>query len=492
MLSDDTEILHRQLQKVIDLQKNGHDQQAITALRSIITQFPGHSRPHFLLGISFFSLGATEEAIDQLSRAIAINPTQPEYHTYLGATFAKIGKNHLAQLRLHEAIRLDPQQPDACFYLSDTMINSGDAQKAIEWLTIAVEKKPDFLEAWNNLGLCYKALKKLPKAEECFQKAAILKPDDPVAHINLAMTKLIMGDYASGWLEYEWRFKQATSPLSCQPPPELPIWNGESLKDKTLLVIAEQGFGDTLQFIRFMATLKNQGAKLVVVTPYLLTTLLQGMSEIDTVLHCENIAGDFDYYCPLLNIPKIFKTTITTIPSNFPYITPATELIIAWQARLPPAKLKVGLVWEGKPLFGNDPLRRRSTSLMELAPLATSADILFVSLQNGEPARQAAHPPPGMDILDLDPQINDFADTAAIIANLDLVISIDTATAHLSGAMGNKTWVLLPYAPDWRWGLDQEQTSWYPNSTLFRQQRPNKWHEPIQQMAALLTKWPKQ
>ncbi|MBF0382641.1 MAG: hypothetical protein HQL69_16590, partial [Magnetococcales bacterium] len=152
--------------------------------------------------------------------------------------------------------------------------------------------------------------------------------------------------------------------------------------------------------------------------------------------------------------------------------------------------IKVGLVWEGKPLFQNDPLRRRSTTLKDFALFAGLENVKFYSLQKGQPAQQLQNPIENMDIVDLDPEINNFADTAAVIANLDIVITIDTATAHLSGAMGKETWVLLPYSPDWRWGLEQDKTPWYPNSTMFRQKQPNQWRDPILQMVSLLKRWP--
>jgi hypothetical protein len=484
--------LKKQLEIVIDLQKNGHDIQGIELLQDIITQFSGHSRPYFLLGLSLMNLGKNSEALDFISRAIAVDPLEAEYHTSLGVVLAKLGKAPLAQARWHEAIRLKPEQAEAHFHLGDALIDAGDPEEAIKYLTKAVEIKTDFIEAWNNLGLCHKALKQLSNAKECFKRAVELNRGHTDSHINLAMTLLIMGNYTDGWQEYEWRFKYATSPMAFNPPDGVPLWRGESLNKKNLLIISEQGFGDTVQFARFLAILKKQCARLTIITPKLLAPLLRENPEIDHIAKSNENLGQIDFYCPLLTIPHILKTTLDTIPQKIPYLSANAKLIQQWQKKLPPAPLRVGLVWEGKPLFQNDPLRRRSVTLTDLAPLAQREDVLFFSLQKGEPAQQLKNPPEKMRIVDLDQEINNFADTAAIIANLDLVISIDTATAHLGGALGKPTWILLPFSPDWRWGLEQETSTWYPNSVLFRQQQLNHWQTPINQMAQRLKKWSRQ
>ncbi|MBF0454290.1 MAG: glycosyltransferase family protein [Magnetococcales bacterium] len=496
MPSSAADRLQEQLKEVIDLQKTGHDKQAVAQLQAMIkqfsgTQFSGHSRLNFLLGLSLYNLENYNNAADHISRAITIEPTKAEYHTFLGVILNQLGKNTLAAIRWKEAIRLNPSDPEPYFHLGDQLIDEGRPQEAIEWLTKAAQQEPDFLEAWNNLGLCHKALKQLEPARECFQKAIQLDPDHTDPHINLSMTLLIMGDYFHGWQEYDWRFKRPDSPLYRPPPPGVPLWQGEPLKGKRLLILSEQGFGDTVQFIRYLSVLKKQGAILSLLTPRPLAPLLQEMDALDQVDTQSRPEEAYDYYCPLLTLPKLLKTTLPSIPQTVPYLQAEASRIQQWQKRLPPAALRVGLIWEGKPLFKNDPLRRRSTTLKALAPLAQSrTDTLFVSLQKGDPAGQADDPPQGMRVLNPDSEINDFADTAAIMANLDLIISIDTATAHLAGALGCHTWVLLPFSPDWRWGLDQDNTPWYPQARLFRQSQPNQWKEPIAQMAEQLRKWP--
>jgi Flp pilus assembly protein TadD len=490
MPSDATNNLQIRLDIVTDLQKKGQDTEAITQLSTIITQFSGHPHPYFLLGISLFNLEKYSEAIDQISRAVAITPKIAEYHTYLGLALSKTGKKAIAKLRFKTAIELDPRQTDAAFHLGDILIDEGNPKEAIKYLQKAVEVKPDFVEMWNNLGLCHKALKQLQPAKNCFEKAIELKNDHPASHINLAMALLIMGDYPKGWQEYEWRFKMEESPLCCPPPDEVAIWRGEPLAGKNLLIISEQGFGDSLQFVRFIPILRKKCAKLLFITQNNLITLLQSIPEVDLITNQNENLGHVDYYCPLLSIPHFLNTIIDTIPNTTPYIKSTPNLSSQWLARIGQNSIKVGLVWEGKPLFQNDPLRRRSTTLEDFAPLASVANVKFFSLQKGSPAHQLETPPENMDIVNFDPQIVNFADTAAIIANLDIVITIDTATAHLSGALGKPTWVLLPFSPDWRWGLDYEKTPWYPNSTMFRQKQPNQWQEPILQMVSLLKKWP--
>ncbi|MBF0445258.1 MAG: glycosyltransferase family protein [Magnetococcales bacterium] len=490
MSSDATNNMQKQLDKIAILQKCGQDEEAINQLNTIITQFSGHPHPYFLLGISLFNLEKYSEAIDLISRAIAINPKIAEYHTYLGIALCKVGKKALAKVRFKAAIELDSRQTDAAFHLGDILIDDGNPKDAVEILQKAVKIKPDFVEMWNNLGLCHKALKQLQLAKECFQKAIELNNDHADSHINLAMTLLIMGEYSRGWQEYEWRFKRDSSPLCCPPPDGIAIWRGEPLADKNLVIICEQGFGDSLQFVRYIPILKKKCAKLLLITQNNLIPLLQAMPEVDLITNQNENLGHIDYYCPLLSIPHILNTTLDSIPKTTPYINPIPDLSSQLQKKIGQNGLKVGLVWEGKPLFQNDPLRRRSTTLQDFAPLTSVANIKFFSLQKGPPAQQLETPPQNMDIVDFDPQIFNFADTAAIIVNLDLVITIDTATAHLSGAMGKATWILLPFSPDWRWGLESDKTPWYPNSLMFRQSQPNQWQEPILQMVSLLKKWP--
>ncbi|MBF0194280.1 MAG: glycosyltransferase family protein [Magnetococcales bacterium] len=490
MSSDDTNNLQKSLDIVTDLQKNGKDVEAIAQLDAIITQFSGHPHPYFLLGISLFNLKKYNKAIDLISRAVAIAPEIAEYHTYLGIALSKTGKKSLAKIRFKSAITLDPRQTDAAFHLGDILIDEGNPKEAIEYLQKAVEIKPDFVEMWNNLGLCHKAIKQLELAKKCFEKAIELNNNNADSHINLAMTLLIMGEYKKGWQEYEWRFKREESPLFCPPPDGVAKWRGEPLEGKNLIIICEQGFGDSLQFVRYIPILRKKCAKLLLITQNNLIPLLQSIPEIDLITNQNHNLGRIDYYCPLLSIPQILKTTLKTIPNKIPYIESIAELTNQWQPKFSQKKINVGLVWEGKPLFQNDPLRRRSTTLNDFAPLGNIENVEIFSLQKGPPAKQIESTPDNVDIVDLDQHINNFADTAAIIANLDIVITIDTATAHLSGAMGKATWVLLPFSPDWRWGLESDTTPWYPKSLMFRQITPNQWQEPISQMVSLLKKWP--
>ncbi len=491
MASAATNSLKDHLDMVMDLQKKGQNIQAIEHLSANLTQFSGHSRPYFLLGVSLLNLEQFDKARDFISRAIAIEPGEAEYHTSLGIILSKLGKAHLAKIRWKEAIRLKPNQAEPHFHIGDTMIDEGNPGEAIDYLQKAVAIKPDFVEAWNNLGLCHKALKELDRALDCFTRAVELNRELADSHINLAMAHLVMGDYEAGWREYEWRFKQAESPMSFAPPDGAALWRGEEIRDEKLVIIAEQGFGDTIQFARYLPRLRELCAGITMLVPHPLVPLLAEIPELDLVISDAAGLGRFDRYCPLLSIPHILKTTLGSIPQKNPYLNANHELVAGWGEKLPEAPVRVGLVWEGKPLFQNDPLRRRSTCLQDLAPLAARDDAIFFSLQKGEPAKQIENAPDNMRIIDLDRQINNFADTAAIIANLDIVISIDTATAHLGGALGKPTWTLLPFSPDWRWGLDQDKTPWYPNSTLFRQQEPNQWQAPIEEMARRLQKWSK-
>ncbi len=486
MSSPNHTALLEQLEQVIHLQKRGEEEQGLALLHSLIKQYPGHSRPYFILGLTLFKQDKLTEASHQLSRSIAINPAEAEYHTTLGSVLAKMGKKGLAQSRWKTAIQLNPDRPEPYFHMGDSLIDSGQPEKAIEFFKKAVQADPNFQEAWNNLGLCQMALRLLDESNESYAHAIAIDPENPDCHINLAMNLLIQKDFERGWEEYEWRLKRQLSTLSFPPPANTPRWQGEPLTGKTLLLICEQGFGDSLQFSRYFAVLKKSCKRLILQTPSPLAPLFQQLPELDAVDSRMDSQQLADYYTPLLSIPYLLKTTDQTIPSTFPYLQPNREKVAYWRQRIPQATLRIGLVWEGKSLFQNDPTRLRSTTLEALSGLNVAEGILFVSLQKGEPGRQTLSPPPGMTILNLDADIQDFSDTAAIITNLDLLISIDTATAHLGGALNHPTWVLLPFASDWRWGIEQTTSPWYPSLTLFRQERPNGWQEPIDKMANLL------
>jgi hypothetical protein len=324
----------------------------------------------------------------------------------------------------------------------------------------------------------------LDEALSVCQRAIQLRPDHAGAHWNKSLVLLLKGDFAQGWAEYEWRWqsKDFRSPRRDFPQPQ---WRGEDPSGRTILLHAEQGFGDTIQFIRYAPLLAGRGARVIVECQPELQRLLGGVEGIQHLTARGEPLPPFDLHTPLLSLPLAWGTRVKTIPGNVPYIKPDPALVGAWRGRLAgDSALKVGLVWAGSPIRKDD--RYRSLPLSSLAPLAGVKGVSFYSLQKGKATEQAQNPPPGMNLIDMTEEIKDFADTAALISHLDLVITVDTAVAHLAGAMAKRVWTMLEFVPAWRWLLNREDSPWYPTMRLFRQPAIRDWATVIRRVAGEL------
>jgi hypothetical protein len=308
------------------------------------------------------------------------------------------------------------------------------------------------------------------------------EPDNAEAHWHLAGALLRRCDFDEGWREFEWRWRlRHSAPRRSFTQPE---WDGGDLQGRTILLYCEQGFGDVIQFIRYVPLVAKLGAPVIVPAPSQLARLLQSVPGARIVTN--DPLPPFDLQLPLLSLPRVFNTGLQTIPAAIPYLHPDPLLVDQWKLKTscPGNGMKVGLAWAGRATHPND--RNRSISLQRLSPLTEINGPVFFSLHKGEPAAQATNPPAGMKLIDLMADVHDFADTAALIANLDLVITVDTAVAHLAGAMGKAVWVLLPFPSDWRWLLNRDDSPWYPTMRLFRQAQPGDWAAPILQIATAL------
>ncbi|MBF8272901.1 MAG: TPR REGION protein [Magnetococcales bacterium] len=472
--------------------KAGKGGEVVTSLKPLLKQFPGHSRLHHLLGLAYEQCDDFTNAIHHVSRAIALQPDQVEAYKSLALLLKKTGKTQVALARILDALRLEPERPDLHFVLGDICMDQGMMKPAMDGFAQAINLQPEFLAAWINLGLCHKAMGQLHQARLCFEHAVTMDGQAPHAHVNLALTLLLLGEYGKGFDAFEWRFQLPEGHgLAVPPPVDIPRWNGEPVSGKKILVIAEQGYGDTIQFVRFLPLMQSLGAETFTVVASPLEPLLKGQPGMGRVQSSMAWEVKMDYHVPMMSLGKVFARSLEQIPTHHPYLFADPEKSRHWHQCLPRDCFKIGLVWEGKPLHKNDPLRRRSASLAALAPLAQgNENILFVSLQRDAPREQLGLPPNTMKLWDAGPQIHNFADAAAIMDNLDLIITIDTATAHMAGALNKPVWVLLPMAPDWRWGIDRNVSPWYPSSRLYRQTRPNHWQEPVEQMLADLKNWP--
>lgn len=428
-----------------------------------------------------------DAAISSFRKAVALTPDVAEAHNNLGVALRKKGQLDEAIACFRRAISLNRNSPELYNNLGTAMQDAGRLDEAIASFRHAMTLNPGIAEIHNNLGIALAGQGDLDEAIARHRQAIALKPGLAKAHYNLGIALLTRGELQQGWEEYEWRWK-------CDGVPMLPrifskpLWDGRPLEGRTIALHAEQGFGDAIKFIRYAPLVAERGGKIVIVCFAELERLFRGLPGGWPVAAPGRPLPSFDLHGPLLSLPRIFAATLSNIPSAVPYLQVDAEQRIVWQHRLSvlsPA-LNVGLAWAGRPTQRND--RNRSMKLTTLAPLARVPGVRFFSLQKGQAAAETKSPPPDMEIVDWTEELKDFADTAALIANLDLVISVDTAVAHLAGAIGRPTWTLLSHVAGWHWLLDREDSPWYPTMRLFRQPSPGDWDKVAVRVADALTR----
>ncbi|MEG4963061.1 tetratricopeptide repeat protein [Microcoleus sp. K4-B3] len=418
------------------------------------------------------------EAIAYYLHALKINPNLTYSLMGLGTVLQQQGKLAEAFNCYQQAVILEPNNPEAHNNVGAFFHEQGNAKAAISHYRQALNLKPDFVEAINNLGHALVDLGEFQEAFSCHSRALELQPDNATAHLELALTLLLFGDFKRGFAEYEWRWR--TPQLSPRQFKQ-PVWDGSDLQGRTILLHVEQGFGDSIQFIRYAPILRSRGAKVMVACYPELMRLFATVAGIEYLSVSLEGLPEFDVHAPLMSLPRIVGTTLETIPANVPYLAPPDECKFALSSD---AKLKVGIVWAGSPQRRKD--NQRSCSLSDFIRFLEVPGIAFYSLQKN--LSQSDRTLLNQHLVpDLTPHLNDFADTASAISQLDLVISVDTAVAHLAGALGKPVWVLLSFAPDWRWLLDREDNPWYPTARLFRQSQPESWQELFEEVKAALS-----
>jgi len=361
----------------------------------------------------------------------------------------------------------------------NTLLELGFIEHALKSYQHALQLAPSLHDSRIAMATCLQMMGEVQQALIECAKVLRVSPDHAEAHWNYALLLLLLGNYPAGFREYEWRWKKRrfTSPVRDFSQP---CWHGGDIFGKTILVYAEQGFGDTLQFCRYLPLLAERGVNVVFECHQPLTALMQGLHPGIRVVPFGQTLPPFDCQAPLLSLPYLFGSTLETIPASIPYLMPSKERLPFWQSVMPATgNRRIGLCWAGKTY----PDPARSCPADELQPLAALPGVTWFSLQMGAEVRN-----PPFALTDLTMLVQDFADTAALVAQLDLVITIDTAVAHLAGALGKETWLLLPFAPDWRWGLVQEYCPWYPTMRLFRQQHTADWGSVLERVAQALEK----
>jgi tetratricopeptide (TPR) repeat protein len=465
----------------------GQKAQAIACYQQALTLKPNMVEAHYNLGLLFQEKGDWEEAVACYRRALRLNPNFVAAYNNLGSALQEQGKLEAALPCYRQALQLNPDYADAHYNLGRLYHEINRLPEAAACYQKSLRIRPDYYKACNNLGKAYQDRLQLDQALDWYRQALRIKPDYAEAHFNLATAHLLAGNLLEGWHDYEWRFKREGWQKIYPHRLAKPRWQGEPFAQQTLLVHGEQGLGDIIQFVRYLPMVKALGGKVIFEGRESLNDLLKNLAGVDklTALSADSppAEDEFDLCVPLLSLPGIFRTKLETIPAAVPYIKADRAKSAHWKDRLKYAGPKVGLVWVGT---ATDP--RRACPLEKFVPVSRIPGIQLYGLQKGPEAERlkAVGLPEGLVMRNLGDEFRDFADTAAAVENLDLVISIDTAVAHLAGALGKPVWLLLPYTPDWRWLLQRSDSPWYPTMRLFRQPQPGDWDSVLQAVALKL------
>ena len=491
----------------------GRLREAEALYRQALARDPDNAGVLFLLGLLAGRDGRHDEACQLLTRCVRLNPDDAAAQTNLGTTLHALGRDQEAMEHFRRAVALQPYAADAHYNMGMTQREQGQIEAAAESLRKAIDLKPELAPAWNslgnalremgrleeavnsyqsalrlrpahavtlhNLGLTYRGLMRLDEAMRCFDAALTSDPNHHECRVSRAVMLLQRGDFERGWREYEarWEVKRAFTRRDYPQPP----WDGQDLGGRTILLYGEQGFGDAIQFARYPPLLASKGARVVLECRPELKTLFESLRGVAQVVATGDPLPHFDTHRPLMSLPMVCGTRVETIPCEVPYLKAQPHRVRQWEQKLSSDGMRVGLAWAGAAGNLND--RDRSTALQRIAPLARVPGVRFYSLQKGPAAAEAATPPAGMHLTDISADLREFADTAAAIQNLHLVICVDTAVGHLAGALGKPVWVLLSFSPDWRWMLDRSDTPWYPTMRLFRQAKPGDWDSVMVELA---------
>jgi tetratricopeptide (TPR) repeat protein len=513
------EAVEVQLHYGLLLMEQAKYQDAVKVFQNVIQLQPNNHEAYYHLGNACSELGDSVQAVTAYSRAVELKPDYAEALNNFGNALNNQGVLAQAMIYYRRAIEAQPNYVMAYNNIALAYVKTGDLNAAEQNYRLAIALKPDYAEALNNLGIIFRLRGEFEESKKWYLQALAVQPnyaaainnfanalkdtghiaesipyyqkainldDTPDLHHNLALALLAIGRYDEGWREYErrWQTKQLSVGHRGFDQPQ---WHGENAEDKTLLVHAEQGFGDTLQFCRYVPLAKERGLKVILEVQPPLVRLMYSLPGVDAVVCRGEALPSFDLHCPTLSLPFAFKTQPDNPPANVPYLFAEEKRARLWGERMKDTtgKLRVGLVWAGSGRVHSPDLiatdRRRSVTPDLLAPLMEVAGVQFYSLQKtGVPSPQS------FGLIDYMSECEDFADTAALVSNLDLVISVDTAMVHLTGALGKPIWVLNRFDTCWRWLQEREDSLWYPTLRLFRQTTAGEWISVIQHVKEAL------
>lgn len=468
--------------------------------RQVLDEDQDHAPALCLLGEIAAARRDDEEAEGLFRRAISIAGKHPHYHFALGCVLSARGDSAAAEQSYRSALALAPDHAGAHVNLGCLLQAQGESgggalgrfderagrqlDEAIAHFRAATEAAPESPDGWINLGYALAQQRRAEDAAQAYDRALAIEPGLAHARLNRAMALLSLGRWTEAWEDYEWRWPATGYPRPAYARPE---WDGSTLSQKTILLYTEQGFGDAIQFVRYVPLVAARGARVILRCQPELKALFATVPGVAEVVSADDPEPAFDAHCALLGLPRMFGTTPDTVPCDVPYVFPA--------AGAPPvpaggeSRLRVGLVWASQSMFPGAALK--SVPLDALAPLAGIPGLEFFSLQLGAAGGPAALTAAPVAVRDLTSGIRDFSDTAAVISGLDLTISVDTAVAHLAGAMAKPVWTLLPYVADWRWEPDGDASKWYPTMRLFRQRRRGDWGEVLARVAGELRRLPR-
>jgi Tfp pilus assembly protein PilF len=462
----------------------GRIDEAIAAYRQAIALSPNLAEAHNNLGNALRDKKQLDEAIAELRHAIALNSNSAEAHCNLGNVLIDKGRLEEAIAVLRRALELKPNFPEAYYNLGIALRDNGRLDEAIAAYRRAISLRPQFAEAHSNLGISVKDKGNFEEAIAEYRKAIALKPDYVDAHWNLAVALLSTGQFAEGWEEFEWRLRKPSLKVARHFPQ--PIWNGEDIPNQTLLIYPEGGFGDALNFIRLVPLIAARAGKIIIELHPDLMQLFADVPGVSQWVARGEALPAFDRRISLSSLPRILGIRAQRVPNSVPYLRAPRTAVESWKARIPRDGTKnIGLCWAGS----RAEVSRRSREIGILAPLAQVAGVRYFSLQKGPETDQPR--PEGLEIIDHTQELGDFADTAALIENLDLVISVDTSVAHLAGALAKPVWTLIPNRPDFRWLVDRSDSPWYPTMRLFRQNIGEDWNPAVARLVDALQDWVK-
>ncbi len=483
--------------------------EAAAVLERTLAARPDAAEAWALLGGVLSLSGHSDQGLSALSQAIHLKPAHAGFHYDLGVVLGGMGESRAAEAAYREALELRAHFPEALNNLGNLLRLRHAAEDAIPCYRRALDCRPGYTDANYNLGLALQDLDLLDEAETCYETVLNAAPEHHAAlnnlanvrlglgkvdaaligyeaavrlvpasrdyRVNLGIAQLLRGDFAEGWRNYAFR--------PAPGRPGLPLWTGEPIRGRRILLLSEQGLGDTLQFIRYARHLRYAGGRVSALCPEPLTELLRTAPGVETVTTAGEEPPACDWYAPLLHLPNVLRTRAETVPAEMPYLSANPERIREWAVSLniPASHLKVGIAWRGGVQHWND--RNRSLLPSDLAVLDGLPETAWISLQKG--FRRGCE---SLPFTPLHRELGDLADTAALVAQLDLVISVDTSVAHLAGALASPVWTLLPFAPDWRWMRERTDSPWYPSMTLFRQERRGEWRGVMERVREDLMK----